>query len=60
MLLASLLPVSSATTSRNGTDKLGSLLLYGIPLSDKQFKPALELAQPSSRFGLLLVGGTAT
>ena len=59
VLLASLLPVSTQISSKNGTDKLAALLSYGVPLSDKQFKPTLELAKPSSRFGLLLVGGTA-
>jgi conserved oligomeric Golgi complex subunit 1 len=36
-------------------DKLGYLLTYGIPNSvEQKFQPALELATPSPRFGMLL------
>jgi len=59
-LLASLLfsapplPKSSSDAS----DKFAALLPYGAPVVDQQFQSAVELAKPTSRFGLLLVGGT--
>jgi len=62
VLLATLLPLPSVSavvpSPKDGHDKLTALLSHGIPASDTQFQNALELAKPSSRFGLLLVGGT--
>jgi len=39
------------------TDKYATLLPFGSPALDQKFHPAIALAKPSSRFGLLLVGG---
>ncbi|KAI5835989.1 Vps51/Vps67 domain-containing protein [Schizophyllum commune Tattone D] len=49
VLLAGLLP------AREGAK--GELLRYGTPAVGQEFQPALELAKPGARFGLLLVGG---
>ncbi|KAL1739433.1 Vps51/Vps67 domain-containing protein [Schizophyllum fasciatum] len=49
VLLAGLLP------AREGAK--GELLRYGAPAVGQEFQPALELAKPGARFGLLLVGG---
>jgi hypothetical protein len=59
--------VTSPTTPK-GKDTLsvgGSqahLLLFGNPatLAKQEYQPALELAKPSSRFGLLLVSSVET
>ncbi|KZP25394.1 hypothetical protein FIBSPDRAFT_1041536 [Athelia psychrophila] len=59
LLLAPLLPLSDAASSPSGKEqreKFSTLLAFGIPAAEVQFQPALELAKPSSRFGLLLVG----
>lgn len=59
LLLAPLLPLSDAALSPSGKEqreKFSTLLAFGIPAAEVQFQPALELAKPSSRFGLLLVG----
>ncbi|KAJ7225342.1 Vps51/Vps67 domain-containing protein [Mycena pura] len=60
-LLATLLPLQSPmrASESSSTDKLVPLLSFGSPAVDQQFQPAVELAKPSSRFGLLLVGTTA-
>ncbi|RDB29071.1 Conserved oligomeric Golgi complex subunit 1 [Hypsizygus marmoreus] len=42
----------------DAVDKVSALMPFGIPQVDQQFQPAIELAKPTSRFGLLLVGGT--
>lgn len=58
-LLATLLPPpSSPAPSSDAPDKFAAVLPYGIPVLDPQFQSALDLAKPTSRFGLLLVGGT--
>ncbi|KAG5647782.1 hypothetical protein DXG03_008505 [Asterophora parasitica] len=53
-LFATLLPQISPTS--DSTEKFLALLPFGIPQLDQQFQPALELAKPTSRFGLLLAG----
>jgi len=60
VLLAALIPLPSTAvvTSKDSHEKLSTLLPHGIPASETQFLNALEVAKPSSRFGLLLVGGT--
>ncbi|KAJ7170058.1 Vps51/Vps67 domain-containing protein [Mycena filopes] len=61
-LFAALLPLQSpmrTLDSGHGTDKFAPLLTFGSPALDQQFQPAVELAKPSSRFGLLLVGTSA-
>ncbi|KAK0456031.1 hypothetical protein EV421DRAFT_1749997 [Armillaria borealis] len=40
----------------HSNDKLAALLPFGSPLLDQPFQPAIDVAKPSSRFGLLLVG----
>lgn len=58
-LLATLLPPpSSPALLSDAPDKFAALLPYGIPVLGKQFQSAIDLAKPTSRFGLLLVGGT--
>ncbi|TFK36962.1 hypothetical protein BDQ12DRAFT_608918 [Crucibulum laeve] len=60
-LLAPLLPpMKRPELSPDTGDKLAGLLQYGIPSSDQQFHSAIDLAKPSPRFGLLLVGGSTT
>ncbi|KAF9245785.1 hypothetical protein BU15DRAFT_40830 [Melanogaster broomeanus] len=56
MLLSALLPPfePEEITKENG-DKMVELLAYGVPVIDSKFVPAVELAQPSSRFPLLLI-----
>ncbi|KAJ6604838.1 hypothetical protein DFH09DRAFT_898123 [Mycena vulgaris] len=59
-LFAALLPLPSPMrTADTSADKFASLLLFGSPALDQQFQPVVELAKPSSRFGLLLVGPSA-
>ncbi|KIJ66282.1 hypothetical protein HYDPIDRAFT_174426 [Hydnomerulius pinastri MD-312] len=58
MLISALLPlepVSPAEPAKESGDKMAALLTYGVPGVDVQFVPAVELAQPSSRFPLLLI-----
>ena len=50
VLLAGLLPACEGAK--------GELLRYGTPAVGQEFQPALELAKPGARFGLLLVGGS--
>ncbi|KAL1683766.1 Vps51/Vps67 domain-containing protein [Schizophyllum commune] len=50
VLLAGLLP------AREGAKN--ELLRYGTPAVGQEFQPALEIAKPGARFGLLLVGGS--
>ena len=64
LLLAPLLdkPQSSPhslqeTNSSNATVASNALLSLGVPSQEQGFVPALELAKPTQRFGLLLVGG---
>ncbi|KAG5650993.1 hypothetical protein H0H81_010293 [Sphagnurus paluster] len=56
-LLAILLPFRSSIPLSESADKFSALLPFGIPPVEHEFHPALELAKPTSRFGLLLVGG---
>ncbi|KAF7979430.1 hypothetical protein HWV62_42568 [Athelia sp. TMB] len=62
LLLAPLLPPPQLTSSnwppKDQTEKFGALLAFGVPAIEVQFHTALELAKPSSRFGLLLVGNS--
>lgn len=39
-------------------DKQSFLLPFGMPISDTQYHPAISVAKPGSRFGLLLVEGS--
>ncbi|KAG6910534.1 hypothetical protein DXG01_009953 [Tephrocybe rancida] len=57
-LLATLLPPQPHIPTPDSMDKFSALLQFGIPPQEGQFQPAIELAKPTSRFGLLLVGGT--
>ena len=64
ILLAGLLPSqlrrdpeTTEVTTKAG--KPSNLLLYGTPVVETKFEPALELVKPPPRFGLLLVGGAA-
>lgn len=54
MLITALLPVSAHPAKESG-DKLAALLSHGVPTVDTTFVPAVNLAQPSSRFPLLLI-----
>ncbi|KAI6115269.1 hypothetical protein EV401DRAFT_1865363 [Pisolithus croceorrhizus] len=54
MLITALLPVSAHSAKDSG-DKLAALLPHGVPTVDTTFVPAVNLAQPSSRFPLLLI-----
>lgn len=58
LLFASMLPFEQA--GKSPTDKLASLLSLGLPekSSQDEYKPAIQLAKPSPRFGLLLVSST--
>ncbi|KAF8078884.1 Vps51/Vps67 domain-containing protein [Lyophyllum atratum] len=56
-LFATLLPQHPPIPLSDSADKFSVLLPFGIPPLDQQFQPAVELAKPTSRFGLLLVGG---
>ncbi|KAJ7705997.1 hypothetical protein B0H17DRAFT_1192554 [Mycena rosella] len=59
-LFAALLPLASPMRTLNtSADKFAPLLPFGSPELEQQFQPAVELAKPSSRFGLLLVGTAA-
>ncbi|KAJ7492446.1 hypothetical protein FB451DRAFT_1502829 [Mycena latifolia] len=58
-LFAALLPLPSPMRTLDTSDKFAPLLPFGSPALDQQFQPAVELAKPSSRFGLLLVGTSA-
>ncbi|KAG6841748.1 hypothetical protein C0991_007077 [Blastosporella zonata] len=55
-LFATLLPSQPAIPSPASMDKFSALLRFGTPPQEEQFQPAVELAKPTSRFGLLLVG----
>ncbi|KAG6901470.1 hypothetical protein C0995_011490 [Termitomyces sp. Mi166 len=56
-LFATLLPQLSIPQP-DSTDKFSAFLRFGAPLPQEgQFQPAVEVAKPRSRFGLLLVGG---
>ncbi|KAJ7110035.1 hypothetical protein C8R44DRAFT_986032 [Mycena epipterygia] len=60
-LFAALLPLQSPmrAVDHSAADKFAPLLPFGSPALDQKFQPAVELAKPSSRFGLLLVGAAA-
>lgn len=62
ILFAPLLPqlAPQSESSPPASDKFGSLLPYGTPAVEQQFQPAIELAKPSPRFGLLLVNSSFT
>ncbi|KAG1762933.1 hypothetical protein EDD22DRAFT_1025278 [Suillus occidentalis] len=56
MLLSALLPPSSSMQpAKEGADKMGALLTYGVPGADTTFLSAVELVKVSTRFPLLLV-----
>ncbi|OAX43035.1 hypothetical protein K503DRAFT_789797 [Rhizopogon vinicolor AM-OR11-026] len=56
MLLSALVsPFGSIEPTKEGADKMSTLLTYGVPVSDTTFSPAVELAKVSTRFPLLLV-----
>lgn len=63
VLLAPLAPLHPVHVvvplSKDSHEKLTTLLPHGVPILETQFQPALELAKPSSRFGLLLVDSTS-
>ncbi|KAH7930426.1 hypothetical protein BV22DRAFT_1109288 [Leucogyrophana mollusca] len=48
-------PPPSLAEKDEAKDKMSPLLVYGVPVVDAQFRSAVELAKPSTRFGLLLV-----
>ncbi|GLB35902.1 putative vps51/Vps67 [Lyophyllum shimeji] len=56
-LFSTLLPQHISIPLPDSANKSSALLPFGIPALDQQFQPAVELAKPTSRFGLLLVGG---
>ena len=58
-LVPSIPPAPAEGSSPTKTDKISALLLYGAPAVEQRFEPALELAKPPPRFGLLLVGGSS-
>ncbi|KAK0208784.1 Vps51/Vps67 domain-containing protein [Desarmillaria ectypa] len=47
---------NSPSSLSHSNDKLAAFLPFGAPLLDHPFQPAIDVAKPSSRFGLLLVG----
>ncbi|KAF8899004.1 hypothetical protein BD779DRAFT_52580 [Infundibulicybe gibba] len=53
-LFANLLPPHTDSDIPS-SDKMANLLPFGSPSPDTQYQPAVELAKPSSRLGLLLV-----
>ncbi|OJA19557.1 hypothetical protein AZE42_01458 [Rhizopogon vesiculosus] len=56
MLLSALVsPFGSIEPTKEGADKMSTLLTYGVPVADTTFSPAVELAKVSTRFPLLLV-----
>ena len=55
MMISALLPLSPVSSTKDSTDKMAALLPNGVPAVDPGFVPAVELAQPSARFPLLLV-----
>lgn len=57
-LLATFLQPPLAFIPYADGEKFGGLLPQGVPSTDKQFQPAFTIATPSTRFGLLLVGGS--
>ncbi|KAG6817979.1 hypothetical protein H0H87_012447 [Tephrocybe sp. NHM501043] len=57
-LFATLLPSQPSIPSSDSSDKFSALMRFGTPPQEGQYQPAVELAKPTSRFGLLLVGGT--
>lgn len=61
VLLAPLLPLPKLTATspaKDNREKFTTLLSFGMPTLEVQLQPALELAKPSSRFGLLLIGSS--
>ncbi|EIM92224.1 uncharacterized protein STEHIDRAFT_89072 [Stereum hirsutum FP-91666 SS1] len=64
LLLAPLLPPRPPPThpgKAGGKESATSALLpFGVPAGEQQVQPAMELVKPAPRFGLLLVGSTAS
>nr|AEN14428.1 conserved hypothetical protein [Lentinula edodes] len=61
-ILAAILPYPVATRGTHtpagksvSSDKFAALLPLGVPSSDKEYRAAIEVAKPSSRFAMLLV-----
>ncbi|KAJ3808296.1 hypothetical protein F5876DRAFT_78879 [Lentinula aff. lateritia] len=58
-ILAAILPYPVPTRGTAGksvtSDKFAALLPLGVPSSDKEYRAAIEVAKPSSRFAMLLV-----
>lgn len=61
-ILAAILPYPVATRGTQTpagksvtSDKFAALLPLGVPSSDKEYRAAIEVAKPSSRFAMLLV-----
>ncbi|KAJ4485835.1 hypothetical protein J3R30DRAFT_3283663 [Lentinula aciculospora] len=60
-ILAAILPypsvkgASSSSERSVSSDKFAALLPLGVPFPDKDYRAAIEVAKPSSRFALLLV-----
>jgi len=54
-LLAAVLPYPSSFDKSVSSEKFAALLPLGIPSSEQEYRPAVEVAKPSSRFALLLV-----
>jgi len=48
-----------AAPKTSSKTKSSSLLALGVPEVEQDYRPAVEIAKPSARFGLLLVGSTA-
>lgn len=58
-LFSALLPLPpDPPSSADPVGKGSCLLPHGLPSLDQQFQPAFDLAKPTARFGLLLVGST--
>ncbi|EAU92794.2 hypothetical protein CC1G_01839 [Coprinopsis cinerea okayama7 len=55
-LLSLLLPSASRLQASTAGAAAGQFLLFDSPSSKQEYQPALEVAKPSPRFGLLLVG----
>ncbi|KAL4063659.1 hypothetical protein V8B97DRAFT_2106043 [Scleroderma yunnanense] len=56
MLISALLPLSPMPFNKDSGDKMAALLPHGVAAVDAGFIPAVELAPPSARFPLLLIG----
>lgn len=64
LLLAALLPPRPPSIhpgKAGGKESATNALLpFGVPAGEQQVQPAMELVKPAPRFGLLLVGSTAS